>query len=308
MFRDEEDFNLFQSSDISTDTKLINAYKDLGNKISSEITANNRLPFKLNNILVEGVSVVKNRPLSQFMSSQVNIVRAFIMLFFKSIKQGFFINDTINQLLKKFLNTTPITRLTTPVKNIIVQSDSNVGKAKLSYDKKPESTKTLVNVCVIDKLNEVSVTTVLSPYYNDLGDDKARANNAEWNTGTYGWHINSLPVNCINNDIYETLDDDNLLKNLIISKTIGKNTYFQYDPEIITPVSEISSTTTVKDHCVCLSRILENFCPEGYNTKYVVIGCLRSNPVFTDDDTATLNFLKAVSDSDMTNERDPPIL
>lgn len=307
MFRDDENFNLFQSSDISKDRKLINEYKDLGNSIHTSLRKEEpKQPFTLDGTLVEGESVVKNRPLSQFDATQVNIVRAFIMLFFKSIKQGFFINDTINQLLKKFLNTKPITRLTPSVKNIIVQSESNVSKDKLSYLKTPEPKKKLENVCVIDNLTEVAVADVISGNYTE--NDKVRARNARWDTDTYGWHINSLPKNCIRNEIYETSDGNNFLQNLIISKTIGNNTYFQYDPEIITPVSEISSTTTVNDHCVCLSRILENFCPEGYTTKYVVIGCLRSNPVFTDDDTATLNFLKAVSDSDMTNQRDQPNL
>ena len=223
------------------------------------------------------------RDISVFDATHAVIIRNFIHLFFKCVKQGFFINDTINQLLNKFSGELPYTP---PPTKIIV---NKFRKPIVISKKKPHK-------CVLDSLKEVNTADVIQNPASTT-DDKKRANRAHFNQ--YGWHINSLPDSCIVSTVYDNATDvDDNKPNDIISNNIGESTYFQYDPEKVVPASK--NHDAVPDHCVCLSSILENFCPAGVTKKYVVIGCLRSTLDFKPDDIATLKFLKAVSVSKLT--------
>ena len=226
-----------------------------------------------------------SRALSKMTLEQSNdLLIKFYKIFFKCIKQGFYINDSINQLLNKF------------------QADTtNISTEEIKYIENANRD----GKCILESLIEKTYPSGIKKH--DF--DNYRFQKAAQGFNNYGWYTNSLPYECItdvesrqNPNVY--LDDASSIatsrsKPYKLITKIYKNSYFQYNPNKITPASEIT-----KDN-LAIGRIYDTFgtleSNSGIPRKYVVIGCVRDSDNFVDDDKKTLHFLKTVSTSRLTD-------
>tara|TARA_B110000027_G_C16122413_1_gene304095 strand:+ start:5895 stop:9332 length:3438 start_codon:yes stop_codon:yes gene_type:complete len=225
------------------------------------------------------------RALSKMTLDQSNdLLIKFYKIFFKCIKQGFYINDSINQLLNKF------------------QADTtNISTEEIKYIENANRD----GKCILESLIEKTYP----PGIKKHDFDNYRFQKAAQGFNNYGWYTNSLPYECItdvesgqNPNVY--LDDASSIatsrsKPYKLITKIYKNSYFQYNPNKITPASGIT-----KDN-LAIGRIYDTFGTlesiSGIPRKYVVIGCVRDSDNFVDDDKKTLHFLKTVSTSRLTD-------
>jgi hypothetical protein len=230
-------------------------------------------------------SLPAERALSKMTIDQSNgLLINFYKLFFKCIKQGFYINDSINQLLNKF------------------QADpQQIATEEIRYIKNTDNDRK----CILESLSEMI-------YKNDTGItefDRERFNKARAGFNRYGWYTNSLPEECITDTsignapkIFLNLDSSKakpISKPYELTAKIYKNSYFQYNPNKITPASDITEDN------LAIGRIYDTFGTLNSGSdiprKYVVIGCVRDTDKFVDDDKKTLNFLHTVSSSRLTD-------
>ena len=185
--------------------------------------------------------------------------------FFKCIKQGFYINDSINQLLLKFgcdnsNNTLP------PLTFI-----ANTGSNKES--------------CNTDNLKVVKYDPKKT-----LKKPSVRRTAVEKGFNEYGWYVNSLPKECIETTVFR-----GAVK--IRNGTIYRNSYLQYDPNKISKASHLENTN------IGIAKLYSSFGTEdNIVRKYVVIGCIRDSDKFIDDDKISLKFLNTVSTSKLTDD------
>jgi hypothetical protein len=228
------------------------------------------------------------RALSKMTLDQSNdLLIKFYKIFFKCIKQGFYINDSINQLLNKF------------------QADTtNISTEEIKYIENANRD----GKCILESLIEKTYPSGIKKHNFD-NFDNYRFQKAAQGFNNYGWYTNSLPYECItdvesgqNPNVY--LDDASSIatsrsKPYKLRTKIYKNSYFQYNPNKITPASGIT-----KDN-LAIGRIYDTFGTlesiSGIPRKYVVIGCVRDSDNFVDDDKKTLQFLKTVSTSRLTD-------
>tara|TARA_B110000483_G_scaffold87400_1_gene107854 strand:- start:244 stop:3714 length:3471 start_codon:yes stop_codon:yes gene_type:complete len=230
------------------------------------------------------------RALSKMTIDQSNdLLIKFYKIFFKCIKQGFYINDSINQLLNKF------------------QADTtNISTEEIKYIENANRD----GKCILESLIEKTYPPGIKKHNFD-NFDNYRFQKAAQGFNNYGWYTNSLPYECItdvksgqNPNVY--LDDASSIatatspsKPYKLRTKIYKNSYFQYNPNKITPASGITEDN------LAIGRIYDTFGTlesiSDIPRKYVVIGCVRDSYNFVDDDKKTLHFLKTVSTSRLTD-------
>jgi hypothetical protein len=186
--------------------------------------------------------------------------------FFKCIKQGFYINDSINQLLEKF-------------------------ECNIRYNQ--PDLKFIINKTT-DKCDINKLTLIKYIPNKTLKSQSSRKRAIIKGFNKYGWYVNSLPKNCINSDVYKGNDK-------IRNAKIYKNSYFQYDP-----IKRSDASATDKKN-IGISDLYGSFgTTDSITRKYVVIGCIRNEEKFDDDDIMTLKFLNTVSTSRLTKDINTP--
>jgi hypothetical protein len=215
------------------------------------------------------------RSLSNMDIDQLTNLYIFYKLFFKCIKQGFYINDSINQLLLKFEAITATKEEDKPkIKHLEYSGTSNDNKCILSriedvdYDPTIHNTATLTSTFDQERLLSMQIG------FND-----------------YGWYNNSLPDECIGKSVY--LNDSS---GEIKDAKIYKYNHFQYDPLKISNASKLENTDLAIAEIYDLFGTQDSTIPR----KYVVIGCVRDTEKFIDDDKQSLKFLETVSTSTHT--------
>ena len=183
----------------------------------------------------------------------------FYKSFFKCIKQGFYINDSINQLLEKF-KANPV--VTSPDIIDLIYEPSEPSESK----------------CKIQNIKSLYIPPPPNSFNN------------------YGWYTTSLPKNCVETSLYDGLNEIQFSKGY-------KHSILQYDP--IKPseaIRTVNNEQNLYGKNIAIASIYTSF---GANIpidrKYVVIGCIRDEDMFIDDDELTLTFLKTVGTSEDTN-------
>ena len=136
-------------------------------------------------------------------SGNIHLVDFYIN-FFKCIKQGFYINDSINQLLRKFGSD----------ENVEYNVKKVVNNTPELSDYKGKKTKN----CDLDNLTLITQKTKTDEY------------------NKYGWYTSVLPIECVKAvDFYKS-------NVKLINPKINSFQHYQYNPNKITDASDLSNT------------------------------------------------------------------